>query len=836
MSTRFYTNVAQSGDNILIREINGDQRIQAKIPFCPTMYIPSKKKTNFTTISGDYVEPIKPGTIKETREWLKGYEGVDGFTVYGNNAYYYQWISDEYPEEDIDYDLSKIRVWSIDIECESENDFPHPETALERVNVIAFRDITNNITHVFGLEVYGKKYEAENETIRYYAFDNEEDMLFAFFEFFSKAEIDVLTGWSIDFYDIPYLINRGTNMFGEKFVRCSLSPWGRIQTEKVVFMEQQKTIYKLVGINVIDYLRIYKKYTSEPRENFQLGYISNFEIGETKMGHDEYENFSEFYRNNYTKFVSYCIQDSLLIEKLEAKLKMMELTFTVAYQAHVNFEDVLSQVRTWDMLIFNWLKRRNIVIPLKKSFAKGEKYAGAYVKEPVPGFYKWVVSFDVTSLYPSIIKALNIGVETKVGRRYAFRDPQIFLNNLDAYKDAISNSLEDDFTLSVNGVNYDKSKISFFSELTQKLFLDRVEYKNQLKKCKAAGDKNGATKFHLRQWATKIQLNSLYGAIGNQYFRFFDVENAEAVTLTGQFIIQFVERSLNQYLNKLLNTKDFKYVIYCDTDSVYITLDNFVNKLGNVGSNIPKTIDILSKFAKEDLEIKIAGYFSQIEKMLNAVEGHLSMKREVVADSGIWIAKKRYIVNVYDSEGDRYETPKLKVMGIEIKKAVVPKFCRDKMEEAVKLILHYKDNEKLIDFIENTKKEFEQLPPEQIGCPTGVKGVQKYIDSVTFVKKGCPLHTRGAIVYNSMLEKTKLDRKYQQIQDGDRIKYVLLKKPNPTQNKVIGFLTVFPPELDLQKYFDVDAQWEKCFIKPMNGILDAIGWESERKSSLSSWF
>lgn len=840
---KFYTNATVIGNNVCAKEVINGKRVKSRIPFSPTLYTPSQdKNAKFRTLEGTPVDPVQPGSIDETREFVKTYDGVQGFSLYGNTNYNYSWISEEYPQEEVEYELKHIRAFSMDIETESEYGFPEPELAREKINAITFYNMANKEFHVFGLEIYGKKYIPDTtRKITYHAYQSEEELLTDFISHWQSEDPDIVTGWNVEFFDIPYIINRIVNLMGESAAK-KLSSWGKIRARTVNFYQQEKPTYEIYGVAILDLYRLYRKYVLEPRDYYKLDYIASVELGKQKIQHDEYENFKDFYQQDYPKYIAYNIEDTVLIDELETKLKLIELTMTVAYQAHVNYEDVISQVRSWDTLIYNWLLRKHIVIPQKVHMSKGEQYAGAYVHDPRPSRYWWVISYDVTSLYPSIIRALNIGIETKKKVKNIGAKVRDMLTVSEDFKDHFETAKEHNCTYSTNGIFYSKDHKSFYSEMITKLFDDRVEYRKQAKVCKDNGDKLGEAKFDLKQKSTKIQMNSLYGAMGSQYFRFFDIENAEAVTFTGQFIIQHIERGINTFFNNLLQTQNVEYVVYCDTDSIYICLEKLVKKIIPTETDPRKITDFLIK-CEPQIERELDRLFTDIEdNYINGVKGYLKMKREVIADQGIWTSKKRYALNCYDVEGERFGTgdpndkkhmdPKFKATGLEIKKATVPKFCREKMEQGVKILLATNDNDKVIELIEETKKAFKAMTPAQIAAPKTCNNLAQYEKET----KGVPLHVKGALCYNRLIREKGLDKKYPAIQEGEKVKILYLKVPNPTLDKQIAFPQTLPVELGLDKFVDYDLQFEKNFLDPLSSILDAVGFVSKKQSSLKEWF
>ena len=348
---------------------------------------------------------------------------------------------------------------------------------------------------------------------------------------------------------------------------------------------------------------------------------------------------------------------------------------------------------------------------------------------------------------------------------------------------------------------------------------------------------NDVSKYHNWQLSKKIELNSAYGALGNEYFRFFDVRLAEAITLSGQLVIQWIANSVNRYLNSLLKTSNVEYVFYCDTDSIYITLGELVKKTysNSIPEDTNKVVTVLDKFCETRLQKVINDSCDNLQEYLNCRTQKMQMKRESIADRGIWTAKKRYILNVYDNEGVRYDSPKLKMQGIEAIKSSTPEICRDKIAEAIKIILN-KRQEDLHKFIDDFKIEFEKLSPEDIGFPRGCNGITKYSQSndAKLYKLGTPAHTKGAIIYNGLLKKNALDKKYQYIQDGDKIKFLYLKEPNPTHDSVISILDVLPKEFNLHNYINYNTQFEKSFLDPLRYILDAVKWTTKKTASFAN--
>ena len=820
------------GDQFLVRGYEDGKHFMTREKFTPTLFVTSNKKTNYKTLSGEYVEAIKPGFVRECRDFIKKYEGIDGFKVYGNERYIYQYISDKYPQSEIKFDISKIKLFTIDIEVASENGFPDVENAAEEVLLITIQDYTTKEIITWGQGPF----KLNKGNVYYKRFNNEYDLLNDFINWWMENTPEVITGWNSKLYDIPYIVRRLDRVLGEKLMK-RLSPWGLV-TEQEIFVSGRKQIsYDVGGISQLDYLDLYKKFTYTNQESYRLDHIANVELGQKKLDHSEFDTFKDFYTKGWQKFVEYNIIDVELVDRLEDKMKLIELALTMAYDAKVNYEDVFYQVRMWDTIIYNYLKERDIVIPPKERSDKDSKYAGAYVKEPIPGKYDWVVSFDLNSLYPHLIMQYNISPETLLEEKHPNVTVDKILNR------DITFELYKDKAVCANGAMFRKDVRGFLPELMEKIYKDRTIYKKKMLEAKQEYQKKKTKELEKEiarcnniQMARKIQLNSAYGAIGNQYFRYYKLANAEAITLSGQVSIRWIENKMNSYLNKLLKTQEVDYVIAADTDSIYLNMGPLVETVYKGREKTTEGIvSFLDKVAKVELEKHIEGCYQELAEYVNAYDQKMQMKRENIAERGIWTAKKRYILNVWDSEGVRYEEPKLKMMGIEAVKSSTPAPCRKMIKDGLKLMMSGTEDD-VIDFIDKCRVEFKSLPPEQIAFPRTASDVRKYQSASTMYVKGTPIHVRGALLFNHYIKKNKLTNKYSLIGNGEKIKFVYLKKPNIIQENVISFIQDFPKELNLDKYIDYDLQFEKSFVDPLKSILDSIGWNVEKTVNLELFF
>ena len=829
---RFYTNVQMVGDNFLVRGVENGKHFATREKFYPTLFVPAKNKTKHRTLEGEYVEPIEPGSVRDCREFIKRYDGVENFKIYGNDRYIYQYLSEMYPEDEIKFDVSKIKITTIDIEVKSENGFPDVESAAEEILLITLQDYNTKQIRTWGLGAFNNK----QDNVIYQSFRTEYELLSSFINWWmiEQNTPEVITGWNSELYDIPYLCRRLERILGEKLMR-RMSPWGLVTEREVHIMGRKNITYDVGGVTQLDYLNLYKKFTYKAQESYRLDYIASIELGQKKLDHSEFDTFKDFYTKGWQKFVEYNIIDVELVDRMEDKMKLIELAITMAYDAKVNYADVFYQVRMWDTIIYNYLKKRNIVIPPKERSDKDAKYAGAYVKEPIPGKYDWVVSFDLNSLYPHLIMQYNISPETLVDRKH----PSVTVDRLLSEQEVI----DGDYAVCANGAQYRKDVRGFLPELMEKIYKDRTIYKKKMLAAKQEYEKKKTKTLEKEiarcnniQMARKIQLNSAYGAIGNQYFRYYKLANAEAITLSGQVSIRWIEDKMNTHINKILKTEGEDYVIASDTDSIYLNLGPLVDAVykGREKTN-EGVVGFLNKVCETEFEPFIEGSYQALADYVNAYDQKMFMKRENIAERGIWTAKKRYILNVWDSEGVRYEEPKLKMMGIEAVKSSTPAPCRTMIKDALKLMMNGTEDE-VIDYIDKCRKEFKTLPPEDIAFPRTASDVRKYQASSTIYAKGTPIHIRGALLFNHYVKKKNLTNKYSLIGNGEKVKFIYLKKPNIIQENVVSFIQEFPTELGLDKYIDYDLQFEKSFVEPLKAILDAIGWNVEKTVNLESFF
>jgi DNA polymerase elongation subunit (family B) len=461
------------GNNFLVRGYEDGQKVMFQEKYNPTLFVKSKKVTKWKTLEGQHVEPIQPGLVRDCREFIKKYDGVEGFSVYGNERYVYQYISDKYTEEEIKFDINKVGLVTMDIEVQSEEGFPSPDSCSEEMLSISIQDYATKEITTWGRHPY----TPTQNNVTYHYHSDEVAMLESFLYWWEQNTPDVVTGWNVRLYDIPYLCGRMSRIMGEKKMK-QLSPWKMVDHDVIGISGREYNVYSIVGVTTLDYLELYKKFTYVNRESYRLDFIGDVELGQKKLDHSEFDTFRDFYRGNWKKFIDYNIKDVELVDRLEDKMKLIELVITMAFDAKVNFIDPMAQVRMWDTIIYNYLKKRNIVIPPKNRSEKNDKFAGAYVKEPKPGVYEYVVSFDLNSLYPHLMMQYNISPETLMDERH----PSVTVDKI--LDEKLNFELYSDYAVCANGAMFRKDTKGFLPELMEKMYADRKVFKKKMLKAK----------------------------------------------------------------------------------------------------------------------------------------------------------------------------------------------------------------------------------------------------------------------------------------------------------------------------------------------------------------
>jgi len=863
--SRFYLNVKRYGRNLLVREYNNGEVINYKHPYKPTLYVETDKPSEYKGFLGENVAPVDFGSMSDATDFVKSYKDVPGYRIHGQQDYVLQYLAEEYPDE-IEFDSSKIRVANVDIETASEGGFPYADEANYEVNAITLYDNIDDTYYVWGLG----EWQLKDTELDFITYDNveyvhckdEADLFIRFINHFHTKQYVVFTGWNINNFDIPYIINRGRKIVGEKIVN-KLSPWGIIQEKNSKGKFGKETItYDIYGVSILDYIELYQYYSRATLDSYSLDSVANHELGEKKLDYSDLGSIHTIYKTNFQTWIDYNIKDVRLVQRIEEKNKFIELVYSLSYYPKINHNDVFATVKTWDSIIHYTLLERNIIVPPKEYYHK-ESFGGGYVKEPIPNIYDWLVSVDLNSLYPHLLIQYNISPETLITSDDLPQEIKALIASIKFMNDEKGNKMmpmeilnkeknidllkEYNISMAANGACYRRDKKGLFPELMESLYKVRKADKKEMLRWESileAGDKTDAefvknckaniSKFNNNQLAKKVLLNSLYGALGAPYFRYFNIQNAEAVTLSGQLSTRWAGDRLNIFFNEILKTEGKDYIVAADTDSLYITLNELVKTAFKNNDDEIKIVDALDGFMKKIVEPKISNIYDELADYMNAYENKMVMEREVIASKGFWTGKKRYALNVWDSEGVRYEKPKMKYMGLSAKSSATNTFSRPKLVELYKLVME-SDNKTIIKYIEEFNKEWNNISIDDIAIPKGINGVKKYSDQNGMPIKGAPKHVKSALAHNRLIKKLGLNT-IEPISDGDKIKFIELKSPNPIGSEVIGFKNHLPDEFDLEQYINRDLMFEKGFLDPARTVLDPLNLKHKEEATLEDLF
>ena len=834
----FYTSVNRYGNSILYRGIEDGERVAKKVKYMPTLFVNATHETGWYNLQNQPVLPKTFDTMRDAKDFIKQYEGVDNYTVYGTTNYVTQYINDRFPEAP-KFDRDKVNVTSIDIEVASDEGFPFVEQAAHPVISITMKNNIDNIYRVWGLYDYDENSCAVEgvDAIQYIKCKDEIDLLLSWLSCWHDPKYcpDIVTGWNTRLFDFPYLINRVKNIIGGDVYK-KFSPWGIVDQRNIMMARGEVIAYEMAGIQQLDYYDLFTKfgYTYGMQESYKLDHIAHVVLGERKLSYDEAGSLHGLYKTNYQKFIDYNIKDVQIVDMLEEKLGLITLAMTMAYRGGVNYSETFGTVQIWDSILYRLLFQQQIACPPKFSKEK-VPYPGAYVKDPQTGMHDWVVSFDLNSLYPMIIVQHNMSPETVLpGKEHLGPDPVEKLLGDDEI------NIPEGTTMAASGVKFSKDQVGIIPAIIKMYYNERrlikkamLDTKQEYENTPTKRLENKMTILENQQMSIKILMNSLYGALGNKHFRYFNNNVAEAITTSGQLSIRWAENAINKEMNTALETTDKDYVIAIDTDSLYVNMNEMVKKF-----NPKDPVKFLDKICREHFEGILASAYAKLADKMQVMENRMEMSREVIANRGVWIAKKRYILNVHNNEGVQYAEPKMKMMGVDAVRSSTPQVCRDKFKKIFKVIID--EGETATQrFIADFKKEWKQLPPEAVSFPRGcniVKNNITWADPKTIYRKACPIHVRGALLYNHYIKAKGLDKKYELVNNGEKIKFCYLKTPNPIKENVIGYTNDLPKELDLHRFIDYNKQYEKAFVEPIKHLLDALSWEVEPTATLEDFF
>lgn len=815
----FYISAEAYGNSILYRGIENGRRVNKVIPYSPLLYVPTALSTGIFSVDGTQLAPKQFDTIKEAKAFEENMRGVPGGEVYGHIGFAVQYLSETFPE-DIEPDLSMIRIVDWDIEVKVGDSFPEPADADQEINAITLKDRMTGKVYSFGT---GPANPSKPHVI-YKECKTEYELLSVFLRVWETLSPHVVSGWNLKGFDVPYVINRIRKVMGGGNEN-RLSPFGFIRSDSVKgrFGKDIES-YKIYGVQILDGQDVYRKNVLEPRPDYKLDTIGEIEVGRGKVDYSEYGSLHLLWQSDFNKYIEYNIEDVELVGDIDAARNLLNLTMTVAYMAKTNFEAVSSQTQVWDALIYNHLRKKGLIIPPKRGATKDRKFRGALVKEVIPGAYEWSVSYDFSSLYPSIIRQLNVSPETMSKFMSGIGPDDFMRGDID-----LPLLKKKNVTLSPSGQTFLKSRQGFIPEILTLLGTRRDKAKTEMLAAEARFeadhdpvDEAISVERDTRQKALKVLSNSGYGALGNQYFRYFNINMAEAITQFGQLAITRVVASVNDFLNEYCSTADKDYVFQGDTDSVYICLKDIVDSYNEPDPR--KAAEQLKEFCDGPLTECITRATEELFELTNSYENMLHMKHEVIAEKTIARGKKNYAMNIWFKEGVWYDKPKLKIVGLESIRSTTPPRFRKWLEEGIEICLSG-TQEEFFDYIDKRREEFGSLPLDDISIPKSVNGIHKYIQKDGFAK-GTPINSRGAIVFNKMLTDNNISYKYEPINEGDKVRSLYLKVPNVTGGNVISYKTVLPEEFGLEKDVDRELMFNKFFMSPMESVSILVGYNT----------
>ena len=830
-----------SRDKLVHSYIEDGVRKQDTEEFKPICGYIAPLDSQWSDIYGNALTTIRFPSMSACSDWKSEKENV--FDVYGDIQYPLAFITENYTGE-ITTQKEQMNIYALDIECYSESGkFCKAENDGDYINAITFYNMVTDKYYVMGL----KDYTPTRKNVKYWKYDNEAGLLKAIIGFFNTQQIDIISGWYLPF-DIPYIIDRIEKILG-KNKSHALSPCGKIYKGNKTVNKRQVDVYDIIGITNLDYLDLYQKFTYDNKDSYTLDNIVKHELGESKLDYKTSDgNLNDLYANNPQLFYDYNVRDVELIKLLDDKLKFIDIAINYAYMMKCNLGDIFGTVKPWDAFLYNELYYQNKLCSPNKNTSAVD-FVGGYVKEPTRGLIEWVTVFDIVSSYPNQISSSNLSPETLVPESYIRANPDLVeirknfygaesCIDIDKLETITATLKKHKLCFTPNGQFFYTTQQGFISDVVTRVFQKRVDIKKQIK---LATTKHEKELLESKSQIIKIAINSCYGAVGCNYFRYYDTRISEAVTMQGQLCA----RGVATYIEKKFPAITW---IYQDTDSCFFDLNKIISsRFGDTKPDNKTILDFLLKYQDKILQPAINEYFHRLGAALNVKKMTIEMEHETIADKSIFVEKKMYIMHqVYKDGKNLIDKPKYKIKGLAvIKTAAYPAYTRKVMRDVIESIIEQNDNQAVRDIINNFKKEFYTAEPNQISTPTSVTMEGNRTDKATGKKfkinlslrsSGLPKQVRAAFVYNNALEKLGLTDKYQSIKDGNKIRYIGIKMPNIFENSVMGCLEKIPPEISAHIEIDYDSQWESTFKKPITAVMDAVGFTMEPKLSLDSFF
>ena len=751
------------------------------------------------------------------------------------------------------------RIAIIDIEVSSDGGFAEVDKANKEITAIALFDQAQDRYVMFVLNKDDKISDSKVNNEYVFACATEDILLEKFMKYWNNMNPTIVSGWNINQYDIPYLYNRLKRLYGQDSANM-LSPIGIIKYSN---MRKQ---YQIAGISCLDYFDLYQKFTYARRPSYRLDAIGKYEVN---MGKIEYSGtLDSLFKEDINKFIEYNLQDVKIVAALDKKMKLIDLVRNISHVGHTQYEDYRYSSKYIEGTILVYLHRKNVICTNKPEGGREEfekkldededAFEGAFVKEPTPGLYEWVYNLDLQSLYPSIIMSLNISPETKVGKIYDWDIEKYVSGKMPVFIGTYAGEAFEytptefsqfmksmNLTIASNGVLYTKDQKGVIPEILDKWFGERKEYKRLQKEALKAGKETEADYFDRRQHVQKILLNSIYGVLGLPIFRFYDLDNAEAVTLTGQDVIKSSAKYLNSIYQKA-NNDDKDYCIYIDTDSLYFSSRPLENKI-SPPTNEHQIKEYAIRIA-QDAALKLNAFYDTMASRLFFCDTHrFVIKGEALSRSAIWLAKKRYaMMKIYDLDNDT-DIPggKLAVKGLDVVRSSFPAAYQVFMKKTLNDILQLKPKSEIDASLLAFRKSLNDMSFVDIARNTSIKNIEnidlKREKSLVSFPHSAPAHTKAVLTYNRWLRNNKVDHIHQVIRDGDKIKWAYLKE-NPLNISTMALKGYDdPPELVefVNTYLDYAASYERELATKLQDFYTALNWGmlvTEQNQAVNQFF
>ena len=767
-----------------------------------------------------------------------------------------QFLIDRYWDQNAtpEFSVHPIKLLFVDIETYSPDAFPNPSLANDTVNVITVYDSIDKHFYTWGLG----KYKPKDKDVTYVNCSSERELLVNFIDYIKSDYPDILSGWNSELFDIPYLVNRIQRVLGDDASK-SLSPVNVIYSRELVSQfGKYNTRWHIKGMSCVDYLDVYKKFSQGLRPSYKLDAIGEYELGEKKIDYGS-TNLASLSKDDWELFVDYNIQDVRLLVKMEQKLQYLELLRMLAYTGLTMFENAMGTLNVITGAAVIEARKNNLVVP---TFAKHPqtvgKYEGAYVGEPTKGFQDCIVSFDVNSLYPNIMISLNLSPETKMGT-FEVSDDKIIVHKVKGQPNTLTqkNFLkvieEQNLSVSKARVMFTQDKKGIFPTIVDNFYKERTKIRrkmNKLKKELSELDDNDEryseledqiNKLHIKQFTIKIFINTVYGYFGNKHAPMGDIDISRSITLTGQAVIKQSTKSLTEFVKEKCNLTDndlenSPFVVYNDTDSVYITIKPLIDRLGlkfkTKTGRVTKEVLALVREIENHLNIKIKKWG---EIALNSSDCRFEFKRESICDVGLFLQKKRYILRVLDDEG--ISVNKFKYTGVEVVRTTMPKAIKPYVKKIIETMLDTKDFSETNKVLNEAYEIFRLLPLEDVAF---VMGISKYkvksdggIECDGFkTYKGMPIHVKSAYYYNLLLERNNLLNKYETIGSGDKVRYFYVKQPNKYGIKSMAYKYYFPKEFKSDIEPDLELMFNKIIYSVIERLYECVDWKPRKPGEL----